>query len=329
MDPGRFGGWFSFPAGIHVLDPVPEQSVPSVPTAPARPVPPAPAEPPAAGHHAADRLRLAAAAALFSTGGAAIKATTFTAWQVASFRSGVAALAVLILVPASRRLLDPRVLLVALTYAATMVLFVASNKTTTAANAIFLQSAAPLYVLLLAPWLLKEHASRDDMVVMAIIAAGLALVFVGTPSGSATAPNPKLGDMLALLSGGAWALTLIGLRWLGTREGGERATLATVAAGNAIACLACLPAALPVVQATAIDWAAVAYLGLFQIGLAYYLMTRGIRGVSAFEASVILLIEPALNPLWAWLVHGEEPGVLPVVGGALILSATVVRARRK
>lgn len=266
---------------------------------------------------------------LFSTGGAAIKATTLTAWQVASFRSGVAAVAVFILVPAARRVLDGRVLLVAFSYAATMILFVASNKTTTAANAIFLQSTAPLYVLLLAPFLLKEHASRDDFVVMGIIAAGLALVVLGAPSSSATAPDPRLGNVLGLMSGGAWALTLIGLRWLGTREGGESSTLATVVAGNAIACLVCLPAALPVVGATATDWAAVLYLGLFQVGLAYYFMTRGIRGVSAFEASVLLLIEPALNPLWAWLVHGERPGVLPVVGGALILSATVVRARRR
>jgi len=39
------------------------------------------------------RLFLIAAAALFSTGGAVIKMTTLTDWQVASFRSGVAALA--------------------------------------------------------------------------------------------------------------------------------------------------------------------------------------------------------------------------------------------
>ena len=103
--------------------------------------------------NAVPRLQLLAAAVLFSTGGAAIKATTLTAWQVASFRSGVAALAVLLLVPAARRGFSPKVFLVSIAYAATMVLFVASNKATTAANAIFLQSAAPLYVLLLAPWL--------------------------------------------------------------------------------------------------------------------------------------------------------------------------------
>lgn len=270
-------------------------------------------------------MRLAMAAALFSTGGAAIKATAFTAWQVASFRSGVAALAVLLLVPASRRGLNRRVILVSLAYAVTMVLFVASNKTTTAANAIFLQSTAPLYVLVLSPWLLRERIHGADVVAMGVLAVGLVLVVAGTAPAGGTAPRPMLGNLLALLSGLAWALTLVGLRWLGTRADGGQATLSTVVVGNALACLVCLPAALPVVGATTMDWGVVAYLGLIQIGLAYYLMTSGIRGVPAFEASMILLIEPALNPVWAWLVHGERPGALPVLGGSLILGATVMR----
>jgi len=282
----------------------------------------------------ADRLRLVAAAVLFSTGGAAIKATALTSWQVASFRSGVAAAVVLLLVPAARRGWGWRVGLVSLVYAATMVLFVLANKATTAANAIFLQSAAPLYVLVLAPLLLREHARRVDLLAMAVIAAGLALVLQGVPPSAATAPDPALGDALAVASGVAWALTMIGLRWLGMRGAAERAAgatrddpaLATVVGGNALACLACLPLALPVVGATAADWAVVGYLGVFQIGLAYLFMARGIGGVPALEASMLLLIEPALNPIWAWLAHGERPGVLPVAGGALILAATVARS---
>lgn len=274
----------------------------------------------------ADRLRLAAAAALFSTGGAAIKATTLTAWQVASFRSGVAALAVFLLVPAARKGMSWKVALIAVAYAATMVLFVASNKNTTAANAIFLQGTAPLYVLVLAPWLLREHIGRADIAAMVVMAAGLALVVTGSTHPAATAPDPSLGNALGLLSGLSWALTLVGLRWLGTGEDGERSTLATVVAGNALACVVCLPAALPAVGGTGVDWAVIGYLGVIQIGFAYYLMTRGIRGVPAFEASIILLIEPALNPVWAWVVHGERPGALPVMGGILILGATVARA---
>jgi len=276
----------------------------------------------------ADRLRIIGAAALFSTGGAAIKATTLTAWQVASFRSGLAALAVFLLVPAARRRWTWRIAAVSIVYAATMVLFVVSNKATTAANAIFLQSAAPLYILLLAPWLLKERPHRSDYVTMAALAVGLLLVILGLPPARATAPNPAVGNVLALLSGVTWAFTLMGLRWLGSTEEDGSATMSTVVGGNALACLICLPAALPVQQATIGDAAVVGYLGFIQIGLAYVLMTRGIRGVPAVEASMLLLLEPALNPVWAWLVHGEEPGTLPLLGGAVILAAMLVRARQ-
>ena len=65
------------------------------------------------------------------------------------------------------------------------------------------------------------------------------------------------------------------------------------------------------------------YLGVLQIGLAYILVTRAIRHVPALEATTVLLLEPAMNPAWAWLVHGERPGAGPLAGGALILIATL------
>jgi drug/metabolite transporter (DMT)-like permease len=125
------------------------------------------------------RLLVLATAVLFSTGGAAIKACTLSSWQVASFRSGVAALAVAAFVPASRRSLQPRTLLVALAYAATVILFVSATKLTTAANAIFLQSTAPLWLLLLSPLLLREPVQARELVVLAVVAAGIGLVLTG------------------------------------------------------------------------------------------------------------------------------------------------------
>ena len=271
------------------------------------------------------RLQLLAAAALFSTGGAAIKATTLSGWQVASFRSGVAALAVLLLVPAARRGWSRRAWLVGVPYAATMVLFVTSTKLTTAANAIFLQSTAPLYVLLLGPWLLRERIRRQDLYFMGAVALGLGLFFVGTEAPRATAPDPLTGNLLALLSGVFWALTVLGLRWLGSRPGDEGAALSTVVAGNVIAFVGLLPLALPVGAASAGDWAAVAYLGVFQIAAAYLFLTAAIRHVPALEASTLLLAEPALNPLWAWLAHGEVPGGWALAGGGVILGATLLK----
>lgn len=268
------------------------------------------------------RLQVLGAALLFSTGGAAIKATTLTAWQVASFRSGVAALALLLFLPAARRGWSPRVLPVGLAYAATMILFVAGNKLTTAANTIFLQSTAPLYLLLLGPLLLGERVRRRDVGVAAVVGAGMVLFFVGAEEPVATAPDPALGNALAAASGVAWALTVAGLRWIG-RGGG--ASLPTVVTGNLLAFALCLAPALPVAGAGLADWATIGYLGVFQIGLAYVLLAAALRHVPAFEASILLLLEPALNPVWAWIVHGERPGPWAIAGGALILAGTVAK----
>ena len=140
----------------------------------------------------AARLRLVLAAILFSTGGAAIKATTLTAWQVAGFRSGIAALALLLLLPESRRGWTWRTLLVGVAYAATLLLFVVANKLTTSANTIFLQSTSPLYILILGPLLLHERIRSRDVVFMAAVGLGLALFFIEREAPLATAPDPVL-----------------------------------------------------------------------------------------------------------------------------------------
>jgi len=72
----------------------------------------------------------------------------------------------------------------------------------------------------------------------------------------------------------------------------------------------------------------VIYLGVFQLGLAYVFLSRAITRVPALEASLFLLVEPVLSPVWAWLAHGETPGPLALVGGVVILTATVIRSRR-
>ncbi|MGC9969851.1 MAG: DMT family transporter [Bryobacteraceae bacterium] len=269
-----------------------------------------------------NRLLLLVAAVLFSTGGAAIKAATVSSWQVACFRSAIAAATLWALVPAARRGWNRGVLLVGCAYAATLVLFVLSTRLTTAANAIFLQAAAPLYILLVSPWLLREPIGARDLGFGAAVALGLALFFVGRETAAATAPDPLHGNMLAAIAGMTWAVTLMGLRWLG--RGGGPAAAATVVAGNVIASLAALPMALPLPCVGWKDLAVLLYLGVVQIGVAYFCLTRAIRHVPAFEASALLLAEPALNPVWAWMVHGERPSAWALGGGALILGATLV-----
>jgi drug/metabolite transporter (DMT)-like permease len=267
------------------------------------------------------RFSLLAAAILFSTGGAAIKMAEFSAWQVASFRSAIAAVFLCVALPAARRHWTWRTVAVAVPYGATLVLFVVGNKLTTAANTIFLQSTAPLYVLFLGRWLLGEHARRRDLFFASLFAAGLLMLVSGHQVPLLTAPSPARGNLIAALSGLTWALTVIGLRWLVTiepRSGGGTAAPAIVC-GNALACLAALPWALPVPVGSITDWGTVVYLGAFQIGVAYVLVLRGVARLTALEISLLLLVEPVLSTVWAWLLHGEQPGLWSLAGGALIL----------
>jgi DME family drug/metabolite transporter len=272
------------------------------------------------------RVAAVAAAVLFSTGGAAIKLATFTPAQVSAVRSGIAALALAALV--GRRVTWSRWLLpVGVVYAATLTLFVLATKLTTAANAIFLQSTAPLFILALAPWLLRERVSRRDLAAVALIGVGMIACFAGQPPATLTAPDPAAGNLFGLASGVAWALTLIGLRFLqrSATEAHDAVGLSAVVAGNAIACIAALPWALPLPAATTGEWATLGYLGLVQIGLAYVCLLFAMRRLPALEVSLLLVIEPALNPLWAWLVRGENPGAWVLAGGALIVSATALK----
>jgi drug/metabolite transporter (DMT)-like permease len=276
-------------------------------------------------HAAKGRLFLFLTAILFSTGGAAIKACSLTSWQTAGFRSGIAAVVLYLLLPGARpsrkRRWTRSVWLTGFAYAATLILFVLSTKLTTAANAIFLQSTAPLYLLLLGPLVLREPIRKIDLVVIAIVAAGAALLLSGSDATTSTAPDPSRGNAMALAAGLAWALTLTGLRWMGKRPEHGNSSEATVIVGNLIAFAACMPMALPIGHARIADIAVLLYLGIFQIAVAYVLLTWSLRQVTGLEAATVLLIEPVLNPIWTWMIHGERPSAEALWGGVLIITA--------
>ena len=261
----------------------------------------------------------------------AIKACALTDWQISCFRCAIGAAVMWLLLPQARRRWTWPVLAVGAAYAATMVLYALANKATTAANTIFLQSTAPLYILLLAPFLLGEHNRRRDILVMVGMAGGLCFFFLDESAASTTAPAPLTGNLMAAGAGVSWALTIMGLRWLESRPNapGERPRAAApvaVVAGNLIAALVCLPFAFPVAGGSPIDWLWVVYLGAFQIAVAYVLLTTAMGRVRALEASLLLLVEPVFNPIWTFLALGEVPGPLAIVGCGVILLTMVVKS---
>jgi drug/metabolite transporter (DMT)-like permease len=133
--------------------------------------------------------------------------------------------------------------------------------------------------------------------------------------------------VLALLSGFTWAVGLMGLRRVQWGESDPTgAAGVTVVCGNVVACLAALPAALPIGPVRPTDIGVVLYLGLFQVGGAYALMTRAVRRLRALEVALFMLIEPVASALLAWWLHGEQPGPFALGGGALIVGSTAWRA---
>lgn len=276
------------------------------------------------------RILLITAALLFSTGGAAIKATHLAAAPTAASRSWIAAVLLLVFLPEARRGWRWAVLPAALAYAGTLAFFVHATKLTTSANAIFLQSTAPLWMLILGPVVLRERLRRSDWMLGGAMAVGMSLFFAGQQDAQASAPNPALGNLFGAASGLSWALTLTGFRWLGRR--GEEGSLAPVVAGNLLVVLFAAPSivSLPSLGFANVQWtdlAVILYLGAVQIALAYACLLRGLHAVSAFEASALLLLEPVANPIWTWLFHHEQPTGFAIAGGVLILVATLLHVR--
>ena len=271
------------------------------------------------------RLQALAAALLFSTGGAAIKVAAFSGLQVSALRSGIAAVALLVFLR-GRLVWSRQVVAAGIVYAATMTLFVLATKLTTSANAIFLQSTAPLYVLLLGPLLLNEHFRRRDLVYLVAVALGMLGCFMGRPEASVTAPDPALGNTLAVMCSITWAFTLLALRYVERDHSRPGLGMSAAVLGNVFASVAALPFAWPFPAASTGEWLTIVYLGVGQTGLAYVCLTAAIRHLSALEVSLLLLIEPVLNPVWTWILHGEHPGIWAIAGGAIIVTATALRS---
>jgi drug/metabolite transporter (DMT)-like permease len=190
----------------------------------------------------------------------------------------------------------------------TQFLFVTSTKLTTAANAIFLQYTAPIYVVLLAFWFLREKPSRTDWVSMLIIFLGLLLFF-----GDKLSTNGLYGNILAVLSGVTSAVMVVSFR---AQKDGSPAESVLIA--SLFLTIFGFPFILRETW-TVTNWLIIAYLGLFQLGLAFILFTKAIKHIPALEANLVSTLEPVLNPVWVFLFLGESMGSFALLGGLVVL----------
>jgi DME family drug/metabolite transporter len=262
-------------------------------------------------------LYVLAAAVLWSTGGLFIKWTSLSALELSFGRSLLAAITVAIITRHEGFRLNRVTAIASVLYAALLVLFVLATKETTAANAIFLQYTAPVYLLILEPLIYKEKFRSSDLITVIICIAGMSLFFVGK-----LRPQDVTGNLLALASGLCFACYFLLLRHSKARAVNRASS---VIYGNLLVVLLAAPFGLKALpRMSQHDALSVLYLGVVQIGLAYALFTVAMaRGVRSLDAGIIGYIEPVLNPIWVFLVLGERPSSWALLGGAIIVIAVV------
>ena len=262
-------------------------------------------------------LFVLAAAFLWSTGGLFIKWNTLSGLELSFSRSLFAMITVAILTRREGFGLNRISAIASVLYAVLLVLFVLSTKVTTAANAIFLQYTAPVYVLIFEPLIYKEKFRLRDLLTVVVCVGGMALFFVGQ-----LRPQDIEGNIMALASGLCFAFYFLLLRHPRAREVNRASS---VIYGNLLAVLALAPWGLPaLLNINFHDGLIVGYLGIVQLGIAYALFTEGMaRGVRSLDAGIICYIEPVLNPVWVFLVLAERPSRWALLGGTIIVVAVI------
>ena len=260
---------------------------------------------------------------LWSTGGLFIKSTTIDAYQVTFFRSLFAAITVLILTRKDGLKINKFGILTSIIYALLLFLFVWATKKTTAANAIFLQYTAPIYILILAPFVIGEKFQWRDLVTVVVVLAGMSLFFVGQ-----LRLEDYQGNTAALFSGIFLGLYIMLLRH--PKAEGFNPAIAVIY-GNFLLAAVNLPTGVSAIPSmTFMDWFAVTFLGIVQIGIAYILFIKGVRGgTRPLDASLIGFIEPLLNPVWVFIFVGERPSRWALLGGAIIIFAILAHTLRQ
>lgn len=260
-------------------------------------------------------LYIAAAALCWSTGGIGIKAISDSALKVSFYRSLIAGVALLLVFRKSvwgqRWWQSSRVFAVAIvSYGACLVAFVIATKWTTAANAIFLQYAGVVWVLLLSPLIVHEPMRGRDAVAITVALGGMALFFVGKFEARGMS-----GNGMALLSSIFFALLILCLR----RE--HDAAQAAVTWGNLALAAVLLPFVAHDLALTPKSLLVLLFLGVVQIAIAYALFVRGLKHVTATQASLTGMLEPVMNPLWVFLFLGEQPSPFAILGAVVVLAA--------
>lgn len=269
-------------------------------------------------HQRRARLSLLFAAVLWSLAGIFIKFLSLPPLTIVFYRSLFASLFFAFFV--RRSIAVPRVALLvsAIAYTAAISAFVSANKITTAANAIALQYTAPMFVFMIVHFLFGEKITGASWISLVSGMLGIAVICAG----SAGQPDAA-GVMIALLSGLLFSIYMVSLRFLKQFNPGTLTFL-----NNLVCCLILLPLVGSELSLSLKEGWIVAVMGVVQLGIPYWLFSKGLEQISVQEASLIVLIEPVLNPIWVALIVGELPSGATLVGGLCIVGSLAFRYLR-
>jgi drug/metabolite transporter (DMT)-like permease len=267
---------------------------------------------------------MAATAFLWSIAGLFIKIIDWNPITIAGVRSFIASMVILIYLKHPRIHLSFPQIAAAVANAATMLLFVSANKTTTAANAIILQYFAPVLTVFVSAVLIKERARIEHFIALPLVAAGMIIMFFDELGG-----GKLFGNILGIMSAVTFSFYFVFMRM--QKDGSPLESILLSHWLTAGICLI-ISLFLPLPQITSKSLIAIMVLGVVQIGLSAILFSVAIKRVSAVQANLIAVIEPVFNPVWVFFVIGELPGTNTLIGGGIIIfavtMASIISARR-
>ena len=256
---------------------------------------------------------MVAASLCWSFGGLCIKFIPWGAMSIIGLRAFLAAVVFAVYRKSIKVTFTKGNILSALCLSATTVLFVFSNKLTSAASAIFLQFSAPVFIILIQLVFYKKKPKPSEITAVSVTLAGMLLFFTGQLESGGLS-----GNLLAIASGLCFAGVFV------CNKRPDTSPEQSLLLGFIINTVIGMPFVFFEATADPIAWGAVIFLGVVQVGLAYVFFSAGIKKTSALLACLITALEPVLNPLWVALATGETPGVFAMTGGAVIILTVVI-----
>ena len=254
------------------------------------------------------------AAVLYSIGGLCIKVIPWNGISINGGRTAIALVVIGIYLAAIRH--PPKVnrwvLFGSLCVFGTNILYAVANKLTTAANTIVLQFTAPIFVIVFTLLFWKKRPRRLDVAACAVVFGGVLFFFLDSLE-----MGGGLGNVLALLSG----VTYAGVFLLNDMPDSD--AISSVFWGDLLSALTGLPFLLQETEITSTAILSLVVLGVFQVALAYILLTIGLKTTPPVMASLVSGIEPVLNPILVAVFYQEYMGPFALVGAAIVIVGVV------